>query len=206
MPVYRFGEFALDTRSGELRRGAYRVRLRPQPASVLEYLLEHPGEVVTRMDLRQVLWPEGTYVHFDHGLNSCMKQLRAALLDDRVAPRFLETLPRRGYRFIGPVVTEHAPGAGNDVQRSVTGAQAGGQFTVSGSGRLEGARLRVSVQLTDASTNTQVWSADFDCDAGDVRGTQARIVAEIIEGMVETLRGEPSRTVETTGQADAVMM
>ena len=108
MPVYRFGEFVLDTRSGELRRGSYRVRLRPQPAAVLEYLLQRPGDVVSRSDLRDVLWPEGTFVHFDHGLNSCIKQLRAALLDSRSAPRFLETLPRRGYRFIGPVAASQA--------------------------------------------------------------------------------------------------
>ena len=206
MPVYRFGEFALDTRSGELRRGAYRVRLRPQPAAMLEYLLQHPGEVVTREALRQVLWPDGTYVHFDHGLNSCVKQLRAALLDDRVSPRFLETLARRGYRFIGPVVAEHAADAGTRVHPPVTEPQPGGEFTVSGSARVEAGRLRVSVQLTDASANAQVWSADFDCDADDLRGAQTRIAAEIVEGMVETLRGEPSRTVGTTGQADAAMM
>ena len=77
---------------------------------------------------------------------------------------------------------------------------------MSGSARVEAGRLRVSVQLTDASANAQVWSADFDCDADDLRGAQARIAAEIVEGMVETLRGEPSRTVGTTGQADAAMM
>ena len=113
MPVYRFGEFVLDTRSGELRRGSYRVRLRPQPAAVLEYLLQRPGDVVSRSDLRDVLWPDGTFVHFDHGLNSCIKQLRAALLDSRSAPRFLETLPRRGYRFIGPVAASQALRAGS---------------------------------------------------------------------------------------------
>jgi DNA-binding winged helix-turn-helix (wHTH) protein len=106
MPIYRFGDCALDTGSGELRRGGRRIRLRPQPAAVLEYLLRHPGEVVSREDLRRAIWPEGTFVHFDHGLNSCVKQLRAALGEDRVAPRYIETLTRRGYRFVAAVTAE----------------------------------------------------------------------------------------------------
>ena len=200
MAVYRFGEFALDTRSGELRRGSYRVRLRPQPGAVLEYFLQHPGEVVTREDLRGVLWPDGTFVHFDHGLNSCIKQLRAALLDDRLSPRFLETLPRRGYRFIGPVVAEH-PVAANPYQADPAPAT---EFTVSGSARVADGRLRVTVQLTDTRTNAQVWSAEFGAD--DIRGAQARIGVEIVEGLAGLLRGEGSQTVGTTGQADAVTM
>jgi DNA-binding winged helix-turn-helix (wHTH) protein len=192
MPVYRFGEFVLDTRSGELRRGTYRVRLRPQPAAVLEYLLHRPGEVVTRDELRQVLWPEGTFVHFDHGLNSCIKQLRAALLDRRVAPRFVETLPRRGYRFIGAAlgsVDDQTP-----------------DFTVSGTAQTEGGRLRVSLMLTDTATNEQIWTVDFECDADDVRAAQARMSAEVIKGITGALRGKSSRTVGTTGPANAAMM
>ena len=103
MPVYEFGEFVFDTSSGEVRNGSYRVRLRPQPSLLLEYLLRHPGQVVGREELRRVLWPDGVFVHFDHGLNSCMKQVRAALSDRRSAPRYVETIPRRGYRFIGPI-------------------------------------------------------------------------------------------------------
>ncbi|HJR59854.1 MAG TPA: winged helix-turn-helix domain-containing protein [Vicinamibacterales bacterium] len=112
MPAYRFGEYELDTRTGELRRPGVRVRLRPQPAAVLEYLLQHPLQLVSRGELQRVLWPEGTFVQFDHGLNSCIKQIRAALWDSRTAPRILETLNRRGYRLIVPVqVIADAPGA-----------------------------------------------------------------------------------------------
>jgi DNA-binding winged helix-turn-helix (wHTH) protein len=103
MPVYEFGEFVFDTSSGEIRRGSDRVRLRPQPSMVLEYLVQHPGKVIAREELRRVVWPDGIFVHFDHGLNSCIKQVRAALSDRRKAPRYLETIPRRGYRFIGAV-------------------------------------------------------------------------------------------------------
>ena len=107
-----------DARSGELCRGGSRLRLRPQPSALLEHLVKHAGEVVTREDLRDILWPNGTFVCFDHGLNSCIKQLRAALGDQRVAPRYLETLPRRGYRFIAPINAGPAPGGENDLDLS----------------------------------------------------------------------------------------
>jgi DNA-binding winged helix-turn-helix (wHTH) protein len=103
MAVYKFGSFELDTRTGELRRHAYRVRLRPQPCAALVYLIERPGQFVCRQELHRALWPEGTFVRFEDGLNSCVKQIRAALGDSRTAPRYLETLTRRGYRFIAPV-------------------------------------------------------------------------------------------------------
>jgi DNA-binding winged helix-turn-helix (wHTH) protein len=205
MPVYRFGEFVLDTRSGELRRGSYRVRLRPQPAAVLEYLLQRPGEVVSRSDLRDVLWPDGTFVHFDHGLNSCIKQLRAALLDSRSAPRFLETLPRRGYRYIGAV----AASLGGESEQTAAGPGSGPavnpDFVVSGTARLAAGRVRVRLMLTDPGTGEQIWSAEFDCDADDVRATQARITAEVLDGVAGRHRGGSRGTVATTGPATALM-
>ena len=100
MTVFRFGPFELDARCGELRRGAYRVRLRPQPCAALTYLIEHAGEFVSRGELQGLIWPPGTFVHFDQGLNSCIKQIRAALGDDPRRPRYIETFCRRGYRFI----------------------------------------------------------------------------------------------------------
>ena len=102
MPV-RFGTFELDDRARELRGGGRRRRLQEQPYEVLRLLLERPGEVVTREELRQRLWPDGTTVDFEHSLNAAVKRLRAALGDDADAPRFVETLPRRGYRFVAKV-------------------------------------------------------------------------------------------------------
>jgi DNA-binding winged helix-turn-helix (wHTH) protein len=83
--VYRFGVFEFDSATGELRKTARRVRLRLQPARALEHLLRRHGELVSRQELQRVIWPDGTFVHFDHGLNSCMKQIRAALGDSRSA-------------------------------------------------------------------------------------------------------------------------
>jgi len=101
--VFRFGVFDLDTQSGELRRNGLKIRLPDQSFQILRALLMRPGEVVTREELRQVLWTAETFVDFEVGLNSAVRKLREALDDSAENPRFIETLPRRGYRFIGPV-------------------------------------------------------------------------------------------------------
>ena len=96
----RFGVFELDLRSGELRKHGLRIRLQEQPFQVLAMLLEHPGEVVTREELQKKLWPADTFVDFDHGLNKAINKLREALGDSAESPRFVETVARRGYRFL----------------------------------------------------------------------------------------------------------
>src|SRR5271170_2834710 len=99
----RFGPYEVDLRSGELYKHGIRLKLQDQPFQVLAILLEHSGEVVTRDELRQKLWPADTFVDFDTGLNSAIKKLRDVLSDSADEPRYIETLPRRGYRFIAPV-------------------------------------------------------------------------------------------------------
>src|SRR5579864_4614235 len=99
----RFGVFELDLRSGELRKQGRRVRLEGQPVQVLIKLLEKPGELVKRQDLRRELWPADTFVNFEQSLNAAVKRLRHALGDLPTNPRFIETLARRGYRFVAPV-------------------------------------------------------------------------------------------------------
>jgi DNA-binding winged helix-turn-helix (wHTH) protein len=103
MALYRFDTFEFDSATGELQQIGRRVRLRPQPARVLEHLLQRPGELVSRADLRRAIWSDGTFVHFDDGLNSCMKQIRAALGGRGSAADHVETLVRRGFRFTAPV-------------------------------------------------------------------------------------------------------
>jgi len=98
----QFGTFEVDLRAGELRKDGLKIKLQGQPIQVLTTLLEHPGEVVTREELRQRLWPTDTFVDFEHNLNSAVKRLREALGDSADNPRFVETLPRHGYRFIAP--------------------------------------------------------------------------------------------------------
>jgi Tol biopolymer transport system component/DNA-binding winged helix-turn-helix (wHTH) protein len=99
----RFGVFELDRRSGELRKAGVRVNLQEQGLQVLTLLLERPGDLVTRDELRQRLWPTGTFGDLDHGLNAVINRLRETLGDSADSPRFIETLPRRGYRFVGPI-------------------------------------------------------------------------------------------------------
>ncbi|HEV2247059.1 MAG TPA: tetratricopeptide repeat protein [Terriglobia bacterium] len=104
--VIRFGVFEADTRTGELRKHGQRIKLQEQPFQVLSLLLARPGELVTREELRLKLWPADTFVDFEHGLNKAINKLREALGDNRETPRYIETFPRRGYRFIAPALTD----------------------------------------------------------------------------------------------------
>ncbi|MCI0352097.1 MAG: winged helix-turn-helix domain-containing protein [Acidobacteriales bacterium] len=109
--IRRFSVYELDVRTGELRKNGMRLRLQEQPFQVLAMLLERPGELVTRDDLRQKLWPADTFVDFDHGLNTAVNKLREVLADSAASPRYIETLPKRGYRFIYPVESTPTPPA-----------------------------------------------------------------------------------------------
>lgn len=109
---YRFGVFEVDSSTGELRRQGLRVKLNTQPFQLLLLLLERPGELVTRDEISGALWPDGTFVDYEHGVNSAVRRLRDALGDAAGNPRFIETLARHGYRFIAPVESI-APGEGS---------------------------------------------------------------------------------------------
>jgi DNA-binding winged helix-turn-helix (wHTH) protein/TolB-like protein len=102
-PRYRFGLFEFDASTLELRRDGKLIRLQSQPAQLLACLLDRAGDTVSREDLRAVIWGSDTFVDFDRGLNFCIAQIRSALDDDTVSPRFIRTFPRRGYQFIAPV-------------------------------------------------------------------------------------------------------
>lgn len=97
----RFDAYELDLSAGELYKAGRKIKLQSQPFQVLTLLLEHAGRVVTRAEIQKKLWPSDTFVDFDHSLNTAIKKLRQALADDKDQPRFIETLPKRGYRFIG---------------------------------------------------------------------------------------------------------
>lgn len=119
----RFGAFEIDLRTGELRKHGTKIKLQDQPFQVLQLLLERPGEIVTREELRSKLWPENTFVDFDVGLNTAIKRLRDALSDSAESSRYVETLPRRGYRFIGAVepvdeATTRLPAANDQSQKA----------------------------------------------------------------------------------------
>jgi len=113
--IIQFGVFELDIKAGELRRNGIKIRLQEQPLQVLVTLLEHPGQVVSREEFRTKLWPADTFVDFDHSLNAAIKRLRDALGESADQPVFIETMARRGYRFIGPVP---ASGLGRTAERT----------------------------------------------------------------------------------------
>jgi TolB-like protein len=101
--IIRFGAFELDVRVGELRKQGTKIKLQEQPLRILKMLLTRPGQLVTREELRDRLWPSDTFVDFDHSLNKAINKLREALDDSAESPRFVETIPRRGYRMISPL-------------------------------------------------------------------------------------------------------
>jgi DNA-binding winged helix-turn-helix (wHTH) protein len=105
-PVWRFGEFELDVRSRELRSRGRRIRIQDNPLTVLLLLLERKGDVVSREELKLRLWPADTFVEADDGLNTAVRKLREVLGDSSENPAYIETIPRRGYRFIGEVLDD----------------------------------------------------------------------------------------------------
>src|SRR5215469_3233870 len=128
----RFGPFELDLRTGELRKsGGAKIRLEGQPVEILLLLLDRPGELVTQEEIRKKLWPGGTVVEYEHSIKTALRKLRHALGDGADAPQYIETLPRRGYRFIAPVQAVMPAGpsvenaASSEVQ--VKGGRTGGR-------------------------------------------------------------------------------
>jgi cholera toxin transcriptional activator len=104
--LYRFGPFEADEKTGELRKQGRRLALQGQPLQVLLLLLSRPGDLVTRAEIQQAVWSDGTFVDFDHGLNTAINKIREALGDSSASPQYVETLAKRGYRFIAPVQVE----------------------------------------------------------------------------------------------------
>jgi len=257
--LLRFESFELDVRSRELRKGKNRIRLQEQPFEILRMMLEHAGDVVTREELARRLWPQGTFVDFEHSLNAAVKRLRAALGDDADNPRFVETLPRRGYRFIAslnggttvamPVVapdytarlavmpfknlsgdpgqeyfsdgfTEEMIlqlgrlGRGRIGVLSRTSSQAfkgsarrareigellRADYLLEGSVRLaaggvEGrdARVRITAQLVETSTESHLWTDVYERNLTDQLSVQAEVAARIAQSLaVELLPEQP---------------
>src|SRR6266571_2336473 len=132
--ILRFGVFEVDVRSGELRKQGVRIKLQEQPFQVLAVLLQRPGEVLTREELRNQNWPADTFVDFDNSLNTAINKLREALGDSADNPRFIETLPRRGYRFIAPVT-------------GVDGTARGSASGVSAAARTRSRKIAVTVAV-----------------------------------------------------------
>jgi TolB-like protein len=193
------GTIALDRTRGEVQVGATRIRLQRQPFEILSALLERPGEVVTRQELRHRLWPDGTFVDFEHSLNAAIKRLRAAIGDDASRPTFVETVPRRGYRYMADSCQPHAPTRArlvvlpfNAVSSDVSCEQFSDALTEEVIVQLAGARSAVDIVAPWSSSGVRPYSRARDIgeslDAsrlfeGSTRleGTRARITARLID-------------------------
>jgi DNA-binding winged helix-turn-helix (wHTH) protein len=176
--VYRFGLFEVDPSSGVLTRKGIRIKIQEQPLRVLVLLLERAGDVISRDEMRQRLWPEGTYVDFDGSLNVILKKLRATLEDDSDNPRFIETVPRRGYRFIAPA--------------SVSGTQPLGlhSFRHTNSTAMDSSGIRRQIR------EQRLGYSSSDVTSGYTHTQDERVAAEKLgelfgTGWPEKLRGKP---------------
>jgi len=169
--IVRFGSFEADFGEGKLTKGGIRIRVQEQPLQILALLLEHPGQLVTREEIRQKLWSRDTFVEFDDALNTAVRKLRAALNDSADNPRFLETVPRRGYRFIAPVAWTQEPQAvAATPVRHRTGRRAylwSAAALIVAAAAVEGYRHlhRPGFQITPKDT---IVLADFSNSTGDV--------------------------------------
>jgi DNA-binding winged helix-turn-helix (wHTH) protein len=200
----RIGELEIDMRRREIHRGGRATRLQDQPFQLLALLLERPGGVVTRAEIERRLWPDGTTVDFEHAVNAAVRRLRVALGDDAVTPHFVETVPRRGYRFVAPVdaasrVDERAGVVARprlQVRPFATVGAPGEEALSLGLGDEIVAELadrggdRLAVVTSDAATEAARGAgADYRLD-GSIRvgGDRVRVIARLIETRDETLR------------------
>jgi TolB-like protein len=226
--LIRFGFFEVDQRSGELRKQGVKVKLQEQPFLLLQMLLEHPGKIVTREDLQKRIWPADTFVDFEQGLNNAAKRLREALSDSADAPSFIETIPRRGYRFIasinvGPrqmesLVVLPLENLSRDPEQEYfadgltealinnlakiaalrvisrttamhykktdkTLPQIARELNVDalieGTVLRSGDRVRISVQLINAHTDTHLWAQNYDHDLRDILTLHAEVAQAV---------------------------
>src|SRR5262245_47012926 len=255
--ILRFGAFELRTAPGELRLNGDPVKLAPQPLRVLELLARRNGEVLTRNEIREHVWCGDTFVDFEQGLNFCIRQIREALGDHADAPRFVETLPRRGYRFLMPVTAGQAwqpakvtrlivlpfrmlrPDLETDflafslpdaltlslsgltslvVRSSMAAARFGGaepvdprtiaaetdvDVIVTGALLRAGDQVRVTSQLTDASTGTLLWSDTAQAAVGDLFRVQDELARRIVESLKLPLTSHDQRLMHRDVPANA---
>jgi TolB-like protein/DNA-binding winged helix-turn-helix (wHTH) protein/Tfp pilus assembly protein PilF len=210
-PVFRFGVFELDTDSGELRRHGLKIRLPEQSFQILRALLMRPGEVVTRDELRQLLWTAETFVDFEVGLNSAVRKLREALDDSADNPRFVETLPRRGYRFVADVTAPAAdsprlpeespqqPSLPVAVSKSVEAPAALSAPPSARVPRSRSLRWRAAVLLVVAVAGAGAWYK-----RGGPPGSATAPIRSIVVLPFENLTGDPAQNYFADSVTDAV--
>jgi len=209
----RFGSFEMDLRAGELRKHGVRIRLQTQPFQILGMLLERPGEVVTREELRRALWPGDTFVDFDHGLNNAINRLREALGDSAESPRFLETLPRRGYRFIAAVegiLSSSPQNSATQVADSSNAPTPIGDKVAAPPVKSSKASLRARPWIVAGAGVAALFAVLVSLNTGDwrqrlLRVSAARRIQSIAVLPLENLNGDPSQEYFADGMTDELI-
>jgi TolB-like protein/DNA-binding winged helix-turn-helix (wHTH) protein/tetratricopeptide (TPR) repeat protein len=196
--VVRFSPFEVDFRKGEVRKHGFRIRLQEQPFHILQILLEHPGELITREELQRQIWPADTFVDFEKGLNNAIRKLRDALGDSAEQPRFIETQARRGYRFIGSVTATNGAGRKED-------AASTGEVGPSAQSQPLYRRLVIGTVLFLAFISTL-----FGLDVGGVRQRWlTRVSSPVIHSLavlpLANLSGDPAQEYFSDGMTDALI-
>jgi len=250
--IIRFGAFELDGQAGELRKQGLKIRLQEQPLRILQMLLESPGQLVSREELRAALWPSNSYVDFDQGLNRSINRLREALGDSADSPRFIETLARRGYRFVGnldrtreesrsllvlplsnlsqdPEQAHFADGLTEALTTTLAKIKAlrvlsrttaeyykrvqkplpdvarelGVDVVVEGSVLRSQGRVRITVQLVHAPTDTHLWAETYDRDLRDILALQAELTEAIAREIRVTITPDEQVRLAHVAAVDA---
>ena len=200
--LIRFGAFEVDVRAGEIRKNGIRLKLQDQPFRVLQILLEHPGTVVSRLELQQQIWPSDTFVDFEQGLNNAVKRLREVLSDSAESPRYIETLTKRGYRFIAAVEKRI-----EDVQIPAVADKAG---EPSEAGGLVKSRIRLRAGLIAALSLFVFAGALFAVDA---RGWRSKLLLKLHPPVIQSLAvlplqnlsSDPSQEYFADGMTDGLI-
>jgi DNA-binding winged helix-turn-helix (wHTH) protein len=203
-----FGPYALDLRSGELRKFGTKVKMGEQAFQILCLLLERPGEMVSREELRAKLWADDTFVDFDHGLNSAVQRLRDCLSDSAGKPRWIETLPRRGYRFIGQVEWSDESSASETFPRTRIGSRdeisddaAQSSVTVESFAaprRADGTGRRVALLAAVALVLFLAAIPIVKRFRGEASAKQAFLIKSLAVLPLENLSGDPARNTSRT--------
>ena len=204
--VFRFGVFELDPRAGELRKNGVKLRLQEQPLQVLLMLLERPGDVVTREELQERLWPDGTFVDFDKGVNTAIQKLREVLDDSATTPRFVETVPRRGYRFIYPIEAGAPLKVAVSTRQAVPSSPAGADKAQPQTGPLTGKRLAWLGGLVAAVALVVSLTWSYRRDAGaSLPGSSSPETPSVAVLPLQNISGDPGQEFFSDGMTDALI-
>jgi TolB-like protein/tetratricopeptide (TPR) repeat protein len=200
--TWRFGVFEVDGANAELRRGGKPVKMREQSFRILVFLLEHPGQIVTREALRAVLWPSDTFVDFDHSLNTAVMKLRDALGDSAETPLYIETIPKRGYRFIAPMTTV-ATAAAHITQRASSGTGSGplalAESDANGGVASDGFRVTV-LPFRHSGTDAEIAAMAEGLSSGIVAGVQRFSYLRVIECPATSRHTDGGMDVRSVGK------